>query len=230
MKPKAIFLDFYGTLVHEDDDIIPVICEEIRLSSTKPESSVTEIAAYWWKSFSALMTGSIGTAFETQRALSLKSLIETVEYFDSRANAEAIIEPQFAHWANPLLFEDTQPFLEAFADRPRYVLSNIDTADVNAAIAIHQLDITAVLTSEDVRAYKPNPRLFEEALERYGFEPGEVVHIGDSARSDVHGAQQAGIRTIWLNRLNKRLPAGIQPDYVARDLKEAEKILRNEFV
>lgn len=226
MKLKAIFLDFYGTLVHEDDEIIPGICENIRLGSTNPDISVKEIGTYWWRCFSSMLESSVGEDFDTQRVHGLKSLVETAKYFESTVDAEALIAPQFAHWQNPRLYEDTPPFLAAFADRPRYILSNIDTADVVSAVECHQLDVSGVLTSEDVRAYKPKPHLFEEALKRLGLEPGEAVHIGDSAISDVQGAQQVGIRTIWLNRLNKRLPEGIQPDYIARDLREAERILR----
>lgn len=40
MSIKAIFLDFYGTLVHEDDDIIPLICKEIQENSGKNVKSV----------------------------------------------------------------------------------------------------------------------------------------------------------------------------------------------
>ncbi len=36
MHLKAIFLDFYGTLVHEDDEIIPGICEKISFHSPQP--------------------------------------------------------------------------------------------------------------------------------------------------------------------------------------------------
>ncbi|PAF30864.1 hypothetical protein CHI14_15695 [Paenibacillus sp. 7516] len=32
-RMKAIFLDFYGTVVHEDDDILPVIYEQISIRS-----------------------------------------------------------------------------------------------------------------------------------------------------------------------------------------------------
>lgn len=32
-RHRGLLLDFYGTLVHEDDEIILIICEEIRCSA-----------------------------------------------------------------------------------------------------------------------------------------------------------------------------------------------------
>lgn len=30
---RAIFLDFYGTVVHEADGLIPIICQQIQIES-----------------------------------------------------------------------------------------------------------------------------------------------------------------------------------------------------
>ncbi|WP_243767784.1 hypothetical protein [Paenibacillus agricola] len=57
MKFKAVFLDFYGTLVHEDDDIIPIICEQIKVGTTV-SCSIQEIGSYWWKEFSDMFKNS----------------------------------------------------------------------------------------------------------------------------------------------------------------------------
>jgi HAD superfamily hydrolase (TIGR01549 family) len=44
-----------------------------------------------------------------------------------------------------------------------------------------------ILTSEDVKSYKPRPELFLEALRRNNVKPDEVIHIGDSITSDGRG-------------------------------------------
>lgn len=91
----------------------------------------------------------------------------------------------------------------------------------------HDIQVNDVITSEDVKSYKPNPELFQEALLRLNLDPTEVIHIGDSILSDVSGAQNAGIRAIWLNRFNKAKPEGITPDYVCMDLYEVRDVLNN---
>lgn len=219
MKFKAVFLDFYGTLVHEDDDIIPLICERIR-ENAKFQCTTKEIGSYWWKEFSRIFRDSYGETFQSQRALGIQSLQTTIEQYQSNCVAEELIQKQFAHWTQPKLYSDTLPFIESLHGTPVYIVSNIDGADIAQAIAYHQIEVAEALTSEDVRSYKPRPELFLEALKRSKLDAHEVIHIGDSLLSDVAGAQALGIHAIWLNRLNKTLPEDIQPDYIAHDLDE----------
>jgi len=220
MKYKAVFLDFYGTLVHEDDDIIPIICEQIRANS-QMECNVKEIGSYWWQQFSGAFMNSYGESFQLQRQLSMNSLSKTIEQFESDCVAEELIEMQFEHWIKPKLYADTIPFLEALHGTPIYILSNIDTSDVVKAIEFHKMKVTDVLTSEDVRAYKPRPELFIEVLKRSKLNADEILHIGDSIVNDVKGAQDVGISAMWLNRLDRVQSDGIKPNYIGKDLNEA---------
>jgi putative hydrolase of the HAD superfamily len=61
-----------------------------------------------------------------------------------------------------------------------------------------RLDV--VVISSLVGYSKPHPRIFEIALERSGMGPEEAVHVGDTFRDDVQGAQAAGIRAVLLQR------------------------------
>ncbi|MGL6316730.1 5-amino-6-(5-phospho-D-ribitylamino)uracil phosphatase YigB [Vibrio sp. WXL103] len=46
---------------------------------------------------------------------------------------------------------------------------------------------------------KPYPEMFNKAIAHLGLPAGEVLHVGDHLRSDVLGAQHAGMRTCWIN-------------------------------
>jgi putative hydrolase of the HAD superfamily len=50
---------------------------------------------------------------------------------------------------------------------------------------------------------KPNPRIYELALERAGVQPGSAIHVGDSPVSDFDGAAQVGMRSILLDRWDR---------------------------
>lgn len=53
--------------------------------------------------------------------------------------------------------------------------------------------LSAVVSSAETGAEKPDPRVFEEALQRLGVPPERAVHIGDD-EADQAGALAAGLR------------------------------------
>lgn len=54
-----------------------------------------------------------------------------------------------------------------------------------------------VLISEAERIKKPDPRLFNRALERLGISASETVFVGDNPVADIAGAYAVGMRTVW---------------------------------
>ena len=61
--------------------------------------------------------------------------------------------------------------------------------------------LAAVIMSSAVGVEKPDPRIFELALEAAGASPGRTVHVGDSVHHDVDGARAAGIRPLHFDPL-----------------------------
>ncbi len=57
---------------------------------------------------------------------------------------------------------------------------------------------THTLISEEVGINKPQPGIFEIALQRNGITADQAVMIGDSYSSDIAGAKAAGIDQIWV--------------------------------
>ena len=206
-KIKALFVDFYGTIVHEDGEVIKKITDIIQKTGFAEDKS--EIDSFWWKDFQTMFQNSYGDTFETQRALEEKSLEHTLAKFRSTANAKELSNLMFDHWVKPPIFEDSKEFFEK-SPVPIYIVSNIDTDDINQAIEYHNLKPAGVFTSEDARAYKPRKELFELALKKTGLAPKELIHIGDSISSDVKGASVLGINTLWLNRFGKEIPDGVK--------------------
>jgi FMN phosphatase YigB (HAD superfamily) len=90
------------------------------------------------------------------------------------------------------------------------------TADVVAADWAAR--VAAVVTSEDVRAYKPRPGPFLAGLAALGLRADELVHVGDSAAYDVAGAAALGIDTGFVDRSRRGLPAGGVATYRATSL------------
>ena len=220
MSIKAFFVDFYGTIVHEDGEVIKKITDIICKTGRVEDPS--EINAFWWKDFQTMFTNSFGETFETQRVLEERSLVHTLEHFGSDAEAKELSNMMFAHWIKPPIFEDAKVFFEN-SPLPVYVVSNIDTSDILQAIRYHDLHPAGVFTSEDAKSYKPRKELFELALRSTDLKPEEVIHIGDSVSSDVQGAAKLCIRALWLNRFWKSVPEGVES--ISSLLEAFDKIL-----
>ena len=56
------------------------------------------------------------------------------------------------------------------------------------------------LVSDEIGINKPQPGIFNIALERNGVSADEAIMIGDSYSSDIQGAKNAGIDQIWLHQ------------------------------
>jgi FMN phosphatase YigB (HAD superfamily) len=57
-------------------------------------------------------------------------------------------------------------------------------------------ELAFVVTSASSGFYKSNPEIYRYAMSITGAEPAQSIHIGDSPKWDVWGAQQAGMRAI----------------------------------
>ena len=216
---KAIFMDFYGTVVFEDGEVIEQVTNEI-LDTGKADNA-SGIASYWWREFQNDFMNSYGENFQTQRALEHQSLEKTIRHFNSTADAKRMSDMMFDYWMKPPIFEEAKEFFKQ-SPVPIYIVSNIDRGDILKAIKYHGLNPKGVFTSEDARSYKPRRELFEMALEKTGLNPDEVIHIGDSLSSDVAGAGSVGIDAIWVNRAGKEIPKGVK---AVSNLLEALKAL-----
>jgi 2-haloalkanoic acid dehalogenase type II len=202
--PQGILLDFYGTVVEEDDPVISSICRAVfEKATTGHPSGAGAVGKYWSAVFADACTAAAGPTFFSQRILEHRSLLDTTNGAD--LDLDSLGKQIFAYWQRPPLLPDAVEFL-ATVNRPVCIVSNIDRQDLEAAIAHHDIRVDLSVTSEDVRAYKPRPEPFQLALELLGLNHDDVLHVGDSLSGDVAGANALGIPVAWVNRNGKRRP------------------------
>ena len=76
------------------------------------------------------------------------------------------------------------------------IVANPDREALAEALGRLQAPFSSVVTAEDVKAYKPDPKLFALALERLGLPAAEVTHVAASADEDLAPARALGLRTV----------------------------------
>lgn len=83
-----------------------------------------------------------------------------------------------------------------------------------------------IIISGNVGKGKPDPLMFQHALERLQLHKDEVIMVGDNLNTDILGASRLGIKTIWINRRQQK-PEMIVPDYEVKELYEVIDIVNN---
>ena len=81
--------------------------------------------------------------------------------------------------------------------------------------------VDELVVSGETGMSKPDPRIFQIALERLACAPDETVMVGDSWAADVAGARAAGIRAIWFNPTGRPAP---EPGIAIAELRSLEPV------
>lgn len=72
---------------------------------------------------------------------------------------------------------------------------------------------------------KPDPTIFEHALEQLDLDVKDALMVGDNLNTDILGASRVGMKSVWINRSDKEPNPEIQPTYVITHLEELFGIL-----
>ncbi len=101
------------------------------------------------------------------------------------------------------LFSDTLPILELLRERgvPLGVVSNYGTHLLDLLPKLGIFDyFDFIIVSAIVGVTKPDPKIFEMAIEEAGVPPDQILYIGDNPVDDVQGANNIGIDALLINR------------------------------
>jgi putative hydrolase of the HAD superfamily len=114
------------------------------------------------------------------------------EIYDRFAQAEA--------WR---IYDDVLPVLDELASRGvrLAVISNWDER-LRDLLRRLQLDarFEAIVVSSEVGHAKPDRAIFDQAAVKLGLPASQILHIGDSAEMDLHGARAAGFKALQIRR------------------------------
>jgi len=92
------------------------------------------------------------------------------------------------------------------------IVTDGDTEAVAGVLARTRLKgvFDSVTISEEVRSYKPDPRMYRTAMETLGSKPVESLFVSDSTL-DLQGAIKVGMGAAWISRPSLGGPAKLPP-------------------
>lgn len=206
---KALSFDCYGTLIDWESGIADVLSswagtrdldltdEELLLAYADNEASVER------ENPTARYPEILATAFRHTGEVLGRSV--TDEWAQRLGNS-------VPDWP---AFPDSADALTRLAQHYRLIiLSNVHRDGFAGSNQHLHGDFAAIITAEDVGAYKPAEnhfRALETALPGLGVERAELLHVAQSLFHDHAPAKREGLPSVWINRRQDRPGWGATP-------------------
>jgi len=157
--------------------------------------------------------------YEPFDAVTARALEEVAPRLDAQARLRMC-----EAWLSLPPFPDARAALESLRNARvrRAVLSNGTAKMIRAALAAADLEVDEVLSADDVRAYKPDPKV-------YALLPREGTLFVSANGWDAEGARRSGLDVAWIDRGTPQ--PGLDPDLRVHSLAElAAAVWRNQGV
>ena len=210
---RAVFLDAGGTLIHLDRGFILAALAEQGIAKDEAAFLIADQNAREHRA-AAIRAGEVLDDASSWRVYAVRLLHLLEATGDAAEGVSAAIRQR--HREGTLWTHVEPGTLETLAqlkDRG-YTLGVVSNADGRVEEFLRYVGITKyldfVVDSGIVGVEKPNPRIFEIALERGGVRKDEVVHVGDVYEVDVLGARAAGIEPIMIITTGGEAPADVR--------------------
>ena len=240
---KGIGFDLFGTLVLQErfrfEQCIDALYKSLVASGFHAEKE--RFVTAYREVNRRLMAQATAEGRETHNRLWVAGALQGLGY--SVAPEDACIEVAVEAYFEPFieschLIPGTRQMLESLAGHYRVaLLSNFThppaVERILARVGIEHF-FTGILISGRIGHRKPHPAVFAELSKCLGLTPSEIAFVGDELQTDILGAREAGMQTVWMTyrqRLEQPSPlgqflgvaehrGGIQPDHEVADWSE----------
>jgi 2-haloacid dehalogenase len=214
----VLTFDCYGTLIDWESGILAAL--RAPLAAHGIEAADDDVLAAFARHEAEIEAGP----YRRYREVLGEVLAALVGHFGGEAGADerAAFGGSVADWP---AFADSAAALAALHDRFKLgVITNCDDDLFAASQAKLGLTFDYLVTAQQAKRYKPNPRGFELMFERVGLPPSRILHVAQSLFHDHVPAKRLGLSTVWVNRRAGRPgfgatpPADAKPDLVVPDM------------
>lgn len=242
MKLEAVLFDLVGTLVEESSNILNVeegyydIQVKAIHSSLEKDGISTDWSAfknYYEKVRVKQKERSKQTLIEYDMC---KRVSDTLHFFNYTVpHSSEIIQRAVDAYALPFInslriYQSTYDLLKTLT--AKYMLGLVSNFAYSPGVHL-VLDrfalkpfFTTLVISGEIGWKKPSHRIFKMALSQLSVEPKKAIFVGDDYEADIKGSKNAGMKSVWINRINEPLTHETpKPDYEISNLSELLEIL-----
>jgi 2-haloacid dehalogenase len=221
---RLLSFDCYGTLIDWKESVLHILASFFRDSPL--DFSREELFMAFLESDREMISDSY-LPYREVLAEVIERMAENLGFSLDPAS-RYLLSDRFSDWKP---FPDTVRSLKQLKEKYKLaIISNVD--DELFSISNHLLEVVFdfIVTAQQVGSYKPDHRNFQRALEIFGIDKQEHLHVAQSIYHDIVPAKQLGMNTVWVNRYGEPERSDPQefPDLEVPDLKSLAKILEIE--
>lgn len=198
MRYEIVYFDLDHTLLDFDRGEREALVESIETFGYRP--SLDEISLYntinkkWW--------GYLQEGRFDKDTIVVGRFREYLEEISLKASADDVSRMYLEKLSSRAYFlPGAEKFLETLnknGQRMAGVSNGVQTVQKRrSAIVRMERFLEFVVTSEEVGAPKPDPKIFYEAAKRSKIPIENSIYVGDNLDSDYKGAMNSGMKFIW---------------------------------
>jgi putative hydrolase of the HAD superfamily len=200
----TVIFDVGGTLVgfEEDEPFAEVLAH---VGKSHHFASATDLRLSMLRTLSARRHEAMGLADGDEINNWWRSIFD--ELFPENPPAALHMWELFKHSYFDSLFPDTLSILERLKARnvPMGIVSNYGEHLVYTLYKLRICDFfDFIIVSSTVGVAKPDPRIFEMAMEKAGVPADQILYVGDNVTDDIEGANSVGIDAVLINRPGRK--------------------------
>jgi len=137
-------------------------------------------------------------------------VLEQVAPSLSELDRDNFFEVAYEHFAEASVWELYPEVLGVLEQlQPQFELAVISNFDGRLRLILQHLGISKffsqIFISSELGADKPDPEIYQRALQFIDLKPNEVLHVGDDPKRDWEGASTAGLLIFRLDRRKNSL-------------------------
>ena len=197
---QTVIFDVGGTLVGFEEDA-PFAEVLAHIGPPHRFASATDLRLSMIRTLSTRRHEAIGLADGADINTWWRSIFD--DLFPENPSGALHMWELFKHSYFDSLFPDTLPILDRLKARnvPMSIVSNYGE---HLTYTLYKLKIydyfDFVIVSSTVGVAKPDPRIFEMAMEKAGVPAHQILYVGDNVSDDIEGANNVGVDAVLINR------------------------------
>ena len=224
----ALVFDIIGTVVDERGSVRADVATALRSNGIQDPDLASRLADRWTAMLDeAVLAVSRGDAAwrsndDLHRASLIGALAEQPEIAIAPADLDwlALVGHRLRPWP------DSPAAVRALGEQRRTIaLSNGDPGQLADMFSAGGLVWSTVLSASAVRSYKPDPAVYQSAIDRADLDPERTVFVACHPW-DLRAAAEFSFRTAYIARAGEALPADDDRfDLMATDLADLHRQL-----